>query len=424
MKKVLVIAYHYPPLGGGGVFRTLKFTKYLPKFGYQPYVLTVKNPMYGTKDPTLIEEIPPEAKVYRTFSFEHRILRAPRLLNINLKWFYMPDENIGWLPTAIVAGADLIKKENINVIYATSPVWTSLLIGWLLKKKMKKPLVIDFRDPWTDNLFIKYPTEVHELIERKFEEKVLAQADYVTTATDSIKNSFIERYPYLKSRIATITNGFDPDDFKNLRTYTNADKFRITFAGSIYDLLTAKPFLSAMKELIEENSELKEKMEAMFVGNYGKETPLLVKEFGLEENVKLVNYVPHKECLELMINSQALLLLITIESPGGEGILTGKLFEYLACRKPIIAIVPPNGLAAKIIKSLGAGAVIPPWDVPLIKNVLAKFYEQWTKGEPFRAGGDISNYSRKFLTRQLAQIFENVLSEKSNVQNGRLQLRG
>jgi glycosyltransferase involved in cell wall biosynthesis len=424
MKKVLLVAYHFPPLGGGGVFRTLKFTKYLPEFGYQPHVLTVKNTMHRTKDATLVRDIPPESKVYRTFSFEHRILRAPRLLDINLKWFYMPDENIGWLPTAVLAGAKIIKKENISVIYATSPIATSLLIGCFLKKKTKKPLVIDFRDPWTDNIFIKYPTEVHKFIERKMEEAVIAQADYVTAATDSIKNSLIERYPYLKSKIATITNGFDPDDFENLKTYNKADKFRITFAGSIYGLLTAKPFLLAMKELIEENSELKEKMEALFVGNYGKETPLLVKEFGLEDNVKLVKYVPHKECLELIMNSQALLLLITTESPEGEGILTGKLFEYLASRKPIIAIAPTNGSAAKIIKSLGAGAVVSPSNVPLLKKTLAAFYEQWTKGKMFRTEGDISNYSRNFLTQQLAHIFENVLREKAYVRNDKLHLRG
>jgi glycosyltransferase involved in cell wall biosynthesis len=411
MKKVLIIAYHYPPLGGGGVFRTLKFTKYLPRFGYQPYVLTVKNSMYGTKDPTLTEEIPPEAKVYRTFSFEHRILRAPRLLNINLKWFYMPDENIGWLPTAVFAGANIIKKENINVIYATSPVGTSLVIGCLLKKKTKKPLVIDFRDPWTNSLFINYPSELHAMIERKMEETVLTQADYVTVATDLIKSNFIERYPFVKSRIATITNGFDPDDFKNLKTHNKADKFRITFAGSIYGLLTAKPFLLAMKELMEENSEVKERMEALFVGNYGKETPPLVKELGLEENVQLVDYVPHRECLELIVNSQALLLLITVEGPEGESILTGKLFEYLASHKPILAIVPINGLAAKIIRSLGAGVVVSPSDVPQIKAALAALYKQWAKGESFKAEGDISKYSRKFLTQQLAQIFENV-SEK------------
>ena len=409
MKKVLLIAYHFPPLGGGGVFRTLKFTKYLPEFGYQPHVLTVKNPMYRTKDPTLVREIPSYAKVYRTFSFEHRILRVPRLLNINLKWFYMPDENIGWLPFGISTGAKLVKKENIDVIYATSPIWTSLLIGFFLKKKTKKPLVVDFRDPWTDNSFIRYPTKFHERFERKMEKIVLTQADYVTVATDSIKNTLIKKYPFLKSKIETVTNGFDPEDFKNLKIHEKTGKFRITYVGSIYGLLTAKPFLIALKELVKEKKEFREKVEAVFVGNYGRETPHLVRKFGLEENVRFIEYVPHRKGLEFMVNSQALLLLITVENSKGEGILTGKLFEYLASRRPIIAIAPENGLAANIIKSLNAGTVISPRKVQRIKKAIADFYEQWTEGKISTTPdntGNITRYSRKVLTHKLAKIFE------------------
>jgi glycosyltransferase involved in cell wall biosynthesis len=412
MKKVLLVAYHFPPLGGGGVFRTLKFTKYLPEFGYQPYVLAVKNPMYRTKDSTLVNEIPSDAKIYRTFSFEHRILRAPRLLNMNLKWFYMPDESIGWLPFAVSSGAKLIKKENISAIYATSPVWTSLLIGFFLKRKTKKPLVVDFRDPWTDNSFIRYPTKFHERFERKMEKAVLTQADYVTVATDSIKNTLIKKYPFIKSKIETVTNGFDPEDFKNLKIYKKTGKFTITYVGSIYGLLTAKPFLIALKELIEEKKEFREKLEVVFVGNYGKETPLLVRKFGLEENVRFIEYVPHRKSLEFMVNSQALLLLITIEGSKGEGILTGKLFEYLASRKPIIAIAPENGLAANIIKSLNAGTVISPRKVQRIKKAIADFYQQWIERKISTTPdntGDITRYDRKVLTRKLAQIFEKVI---------------
>jgi glycosyltransferase involved in cell wall biosynthesis len=412
LKKVLVVAYHYPPLGGGGVFRTLKFTKYLPKFGYQPYVLTVKNPMYGTRDPTLLKEIPPEVKIFRTFSFEHRILRAPRLLKINLKWFYTPDENIGWLPFAVSAGAKVIKKENIDLIYATSPLWTSLLIGFLLKKKTKKPLVIDFRDPWTDNPFTVYPTKIHESVETKMEEKVLTQADYIITAGDLIKNGLIERHPFIKQKIEVITNGFDPDDFKNLKIHKPTSKFGITYVGSIYGLLTARSFLLALKELTEEKIDLREKIEIMFVGKYGKETSLLVKKFGLEDIVKLTGYVPHKKCLELMLNSQALLLLITVEDPRGRGILTGKLFEYLASRKPIIAIAPENGAAANIIKSLKVGTVISPWNIPLIKNTIFEFYEKWKEREFSGTTSDITKYDRRFLTQRLGQIFEKVIHEK------------
>lgn len=408
MKKVLLIAYHFPPLGGGGVFRTVKFAKYLPEFGYQPIVLTVKNPMYDTKDLTLQGEIP-QTEVHRTFSFEHRIMRAPRLLNMNLKWFYTPDENIGWLPFGVSTGAKLVKKEKIDVIYATSPIWTSLLIGFFLKKKTKKPLAIDFRDPWTDNSFIRYPTKYHKWFERKMEKTVLSQADYVTVAFDSIKNALLKKYPILKSKITTITNGFDSEDFKNLRMHRKTGKFTITHVGSIYGLLTAKPFLLALKELVE-RKDFREKSEAVFVGNYGKETSFLVKKYGLEENVRFVEYVPHQISLEFMVDSQALLLLITMEGPKGEGMLPGKLFEYLASRKPIIAIAPENGLAANIIKSLNAGTVVSPRSVQDIRNAISNLYEQWKEGKTSVTTKmeNITVYDRKFLTHKLAQIFEKI----------------
>lgn len=412
MKKALLIAYHFPPLGGGGVFRTLKFTKYLPEFGYQPYVLTVKNPMYREKDTTLIKEIPVEAGIHRTFSFEHRILRVPRLLNINLKWFYMPDQNIGWLPFGAFTGAKLVKKENIDVIYATSPIWTSLLIGLLIKEKTKKPLLIDFRDPWTDNPFIKYPTKFQLSLERKMEKTVLTQADYVTVATDLMKTNLIRKYPFIKSKIETITNGFDPDDFKNLKIHKKTGKFTITYVGSIYGLLTAKPFLIALKELMEERKGFKEKVEVIFAGNCGKETPQLVREFRLEENVRFVGYVPHRKSLEFMVNAQALLLLITIEGLEGERILTGKLFEYLASRKPIIALVPENGLAANVIKSLNAGTVISPRDIQRIKKAITSYFDQWTEGTLSATTNDMRNvtlYNRKVLTGKLAQIFDKLI---------------
>jgi glycosyltransferase involved in cell wall biosynthesis len=409
MKKALLIAYHFPPLGGGGVFRTLKFTKYLPEFGYQPYVLTVKNPMYREKDPTLVKEIPVEAKIHRTFSFEHRILRVPRLLKINLKWFYIPDQNIGWLPFGVSAGAELVKKENIDVIFATSPIWTSLLIGLLVKKKTKKPLLVDFRDPWTDNPFINYPTKLHQRLERKMEKTVLTQADYVTVATDLIKNGLIRKYPFIESKIETITNGFDPDDFKNLKIHKKTGKFTITYVGSIYGLLTAKPFLTALKALVEEKKGFKEKVEAVFVGNCGKETPQLVKQLSLEENVRFVGYVPHRKGLEFMVNSHVLLLLITLEGSKGERILTGKLFEYLASRKPILALVPENGLAANVIKSLKAGTVVSPRDVQRVKKAIGNYFDQWVEGTLSAATDNASNitpYNRKFLTGRLAQIFD------------------
>jgi len=413
MKKVLVIAYHFPPLGGGGVFRTLKFVKYLPQFGSLPYVLTVKNPMYADKDPTLLKEIPPKVKVFRSFSFEHKVLWAPGKLKINLKWFYIPDIAIGWLPLTVRAGVKIIKKENIDIIYATCPFYTTLIIGFLLKRKTKKPLVIDFRDPWTDNPFAKYPTKLHENIEKKMEKKVLTYADYVIVAGDSLKNGLVRKYPFLKSKIEVIMNGFDPEDFKDLKMREPTNKFTITYTGSLYGIRTARPFLLALKELTEEKADLRKKLEIVFIGNYGKETPLLVKNFGLEDIVKLVKYVPHKECLELMVNSHALLLLITSKDPREREVLTGKLFEYLASQRPILAIAPENGAAAKIIKSLKAGTVVPPDNIQLIKQTILESYEKWKQGKLARTTIDITKYDRSFQTQRLAQIFERVATSFS-----------
>ncbi len=410
MNKALLVAYHYPPLGGPGVFRTLKFSKYLPKYNYQPFILTIKNPMYRLKDSSLMGEIPKNIKINRVFAFEHRILRVPRLLKLNLKWFYLPDEHIGWLLFAVFHGSKLIHREDIDVVFAPSPSYSTLLIGSLLKKKTKKPLVIDFRDPWINNSFIDYPTRFHEFIDARLEKYVLTQADYITVASDLIRDDIIKRYPFVKQKIETITNGFDSDDFKNLNQKNRSQKFRIVYTGSIYGQLTAKSFFIAIKELISEKPELKKKLEVIFVGNYGKETINLVNELKLKETVHLKGYVPHKKCIELIVNSDVLLLLITLLGSKGKEILTGKIFEYLASKKPIIAIVPQDGLASELIQKLDAGIIIPPRNVNLVKEAIIKFYNLWLNKKQIiiKNNNELQKYDGRLLTQKLSKIFEKV----------------
>ena len=407
MKKVLITAYHYPPLGGGGVFRSLKFSHYLPEFGYKPYVLTVKNPLLSQKDPLLMNEIPEEAEIFRTFSFEHKIFRAPRhFLNISLKWFFVPDENIGWIPTAVSKGKKLIKKNKINVIYASGPVWTTFLIGFLLKKKTKKPLVIDFRDPWTHNSNIKYPTKFHKFIEQKMEKAVVAEANYIIVVSDLIKDDIIKRYPFAASKIETLTNGFDPEDFKNLTSKKRSNKFTITYTGSIYGLRTARSFLIGLKELIIENEDLEKNIEVHFVGNYGNETACLVRELQLEKYVKLKENVSHTKCIDFLMSSDVLLLLITSKEN-----LTGKMFEYFASQKPIIAISPIDGLASKLIRSINAGIVIPPRNIELIKKAILLYYNRWINKKLLQSPNyseKIEKFNRKILTQRLSKIFDKV----------------
>jgi glycosyltransferase involved in cell wall biosynthesis len=419
MNKVLLIAYHFPPLGGGGVFRTLKFTKYLPEFGYQPYVLTVKNPMYRIKDPTLIGEIPPSAKVYRTFSFEQSILRAPRrLLGINLKWFYVPDENIGWLPSAVRQGEKIIKKANIDIVYATAPIFTSFLIGFLLKRKTGKPLVVDYRDPWTQNVFLEYPSKLHRRIDDKLEKFVLETTDHVIVTSDPMKHRLVEKYPFTKGKIDTITNGFDPEDFKNLTVKKDKEKFVIVYTGSLYGRRTGEKFFMAFRELIEGNPELETKIQVLITGLISKQDAFSIEKFGLKNVIKLLGYRSHKESLSLMANADVLLLIMSLEEMCNAkiGTLTipGKVFEYLGVKRPILAIVPP-GPAADIIRSTKTGVIVSPQDTGVIAQAILKLFQDWKNGTLEVLESDISKYDRRVLTQKLVNIFQQVqvnLTEK------------
>lgn len=410
MKKVLVIAYHYPPLGGGGVFRTLKFTKYLPEFGFQPYVLTVKNPMYRTKDPTLLREIPAVAKVYRTFSFEHRILRAPRLLHLNLKWFHIPDENTGWFPFAARQGKKIIEKENIDIIYATAPIKTSLLIGCWLKKKTGKPLVVDYRDPWTQNVFIKYPTKLHRRIEEKMEKLVLATADHVIVTTEPMRLKLVEKYPFIKGKIETITNGFDPDDFDGLTRRDSKEKFIITYTGYLYGLRTGKYFFTALKELLEEKTGMQSKIQVLFAGPPSRQASHFIEELGLQNVVKLLGYKSHRETLQLMVNSDVLLLIIAAEESydkkTGPLMVPGKIFEYFGAKRPILAVIP-KGIAAEMIRSTKTGVIVSPRDTGSIKQAILKLFQDWKKGKLVMES-NVFEYDRKVLTAKLAKVFQHV----------------
>jgi glycosyltransferase involved in cell wall biosynthesis len=411
MNKVLIVAYHFPPLSGGGVFRTLKFTKYLPEFGYQPHVLTVKNPRERTQDVTLFRELPAEAKVYRAFSFEHRILRLPRLLNINLKWFYIPEDNIGWLPFAVWRGEKIIRKENIDVLFATAPLFTSFLIGALLKRKTGKPLVVDYRDPWTQNIFIKYPTELHRKIEEKLEKFVLETADHVIVTAEPMKHRLIEKYPFTEGKIETITNGFDPDDFKNFTGSKGREKFVITYTGSLYGLRTGRQFFKAVKELLKEKPELRNQIQVLFVGHHSRQDRLLIEEFGLEHVITFLGYKSHQEALELMTSADVLLLIMSSKevSDAKTGPLTipGKIFEYLGAKRPILAIAP-SGTAADIIKSTKTGVVVPPQNTSVIAQTIFKMFQDWKDGTLKIAESDISKYERKGLTQKLAKVFHRV----------------
>lgn len=415
MKRVLVVAYHYPPVGEVGVFRTLKFTKYLPQFGFRPVVLTVKNRSVGARDATLLDEVPREAKVIATVSAEHRFLRAPSRLGINLKWFFVPDTHVGWLPFATHYGAAAIWKEDIDIIFATAPAFTSLLVGHALKKRTGKPLVLDYRDPWTQNAFTTYPTRLHRRLEEGMEGAVLRSADYVVTTTEEISQRLTRKYPFIRNRCETIPNGFDSDDFRGLERDASSDRFTITYTGTFYGLRTARYFLAALRNVADKNKHLQDRIRVVFAGPEDRHTVRLVQELGLQDIVELTGFISHRESLQLMMNADVLLLVMGGGEVVGNGMGTmmipGKTFEYLAARRPILTLAP-DGAVSDLVRATASGMVVPPESIGAIERAILDLFGRWQAGSLSMTSGDVSVFERRTLTARLAAVLESLCSDR------------
>ncbi|RPI70008.1 MAG: hypothetical protein EHM47_12900, partial [Ignavibacteriales bacterium] len=378
-KKVLVIAYLFPPVGGSGVQRSSKFVKYLPQFGWHPLVLTVKEPYDFYSDESLMNDVTGNCTIYRTISIEpmkwvrkflkkkwqkklsgenkkEKTTLKPGFL-VKLKTYLLfPDNEILWLPFAVIRGIKLIRRERPPVIFSTASPFTDHLIALILVKIFKLPWVADFRDLWVDRP--NFPKNKFRLfIDRKLEKSVIEHADCIITATSLMAERFNELYP--GGKYITITNGYDEDDFNHLTELTPpGDEFRITYTGIFNKEQNPQLIFSALKKLIEESHEVKEKLKLRFVGQLDNPGDLEnishFKKLELEKYSDLIPYKPHNEIIREMLEGTILLLFVG-EYPHNEGILTGKIFEYLRAGRPILAVVPPDGLAAEVIRNTNAG---------------------------------------------------------------------
>ena len=427
-KKVLFIAYYFPPLGMGGVQRAAKFAKYLPLFGWKPFVLTVKDVQYWAKDPSLLEELPSEVKVTRTGSFDplrisfilKNLFRKRKQKDKSVKghtvrrsklssWFFFPDSKIGWLPFALFAGLKLAREEKIDLIFTTSPPPSLHLVGYLLKLLTGKPWVADFRDPWIGFHYEDYPTPFHLWLKNRLIKKISENADGIVSINHKISQKFFSFNPFIKN-IRIIPNGYDEPDF-DLPSPVKSDLFIIAYLGTFSPDHDPEPFLSGLKNLLHERKMPKEKIKFIHIGLcMGIDFDRLVKEYDLSDVVERRGYLPHKEALACLQNA-SLLLLTTSQTPGAEMISTSKLFEYMPLKKPILAIVPPQGAAADVISSLNLGKVVSTSDPMGIRRELLSFFSDWEKGGLSLNADEekIKMFSRKFLTSQLASLFDEII---------------
>lgn len=366
---ILVITYYWPPSGGAGVQRWLKFCKYLPDFGVQPIVLTVdeRQASYPQIDNTLCEEIPSNLHIVKTKTKEilrfYRHLsptgelphtgfgneKQPTLLQKISRFirgnFFLPDPRRGWNKYAYKEACHLIEEENITTVVTTSPPHSTQLIGLRLKRQYPHiKWVADLRDPWTDIYYNKelYQTTLAKLYNAYLERKVLENADQVITVSDDCRRNF-ESKTNKSILIKVIPNGYDETDFLQENSRKKTDKFIISYIGSLSPLYETKTFVAALQQL---PNAVKEKLKLRFVGGAYANLVAQLDKIGIE--IEWLGYATHKNAISYMQAADMLLLLLP-DQPENKGILTGKLFEYMASGKPVLMIGFPDGDAAKIL---------------------------------------------------------------------------
>lgn len=428
MDKLLYITYYWPPSGGPGVQRSLKFVRYLPSEGFTPVVLTVdpRQAYYPLTDETLMSEISPDTVVVRTPTSEpFRFYEAiggkrkmpkpgfagegkPGLLQIAFRAIrgnlFVPDPRMGWNKYLLPAALHQIEKNNPAAILTSSPPHSTQLAGLRLKKLTGLPWIADLRDPWTD---IYYYSEFRHLpwVKRKdaaYERAVLEQADAVVVVSDAIKRLFAAKSEKIDpAKIHVLPNGYDPLDFEGYAA-EEPEEYTIAYTGTISENYNIRSFILAVSQLLASSHDLKLKINLT-----GKISPAVtdaLKRAGLQNYYALQDYLPHREAIAEMQSAHLLLLAIPQISEN-HGILTGKLFEYMATGNKILGIGPVEGDAADLLKQTGTGRMFDYDDSNGMAAFIRQHYNEWKEGRIQRMVPElVLSFSRPALTAKLSGI--------------------
>ena len=416
MKKVLVITYYWPPSGGAGVQRWVKFVKYFKDQNINPYIISVDSNFasYPVIDNSLINDIPENTNVYLTktnepysiykkinnnqtpfagFANEGRPNFFQKIARFIRGNFFIPDSRKGWNDFAYKKAVEVLEKEKIDTVITTSPPHSTQIIGLKLKETLNIKWIADLRDPWTDIYYYKFMlhTKWAKRKDLNYEKSVIEKSDNIVVVSDSIKQLLINKSNLIQeSKIHVIPNGFDEDDF-SVSSKNKNSKFKLSYVGTI---TKDYPLESIKKSITNLNINLE------FTGKADEPTKYL-----LNEIADFNNHVKHKESINLLLASDMLLLVIP-KIDNNKGILTGKLFEYLGARKPILCIGPIDGDAAKIIQECKAGKTFDYSD----ENGIREFIESCMLNEFIFENKNHLNYTRRNLTKTLSKI----LNDKVN----------
>ncbi|SHL23543.1 glycosyltransferase family 4 protein [Flavobacterium chilense] len=424
-KKLLIITYYFPPAGGPGVQRWLKFVKYLPEFDIQPIVYVPENPTYPIIDEGLVGQISEKAIVLKNriwepyqlasiFSknktkkissgiFPHK--KKQTFLDKTFLWvrgnLFIPDARVFWVKPSVSYLENYIKENNIDTIVTSGPPHSLHLIGLELKEKLNVKWFADFRDPWTTIGYHKalrlsdYAASKH----KNLEHKVLNSADTIIVTSKTTKTEF---QAITNKPISVITNGYD---IENVEKQTLDTKFTLAHIGSFLSDRNPRFLWESLVELLQEVPDFKSHLEIKLIGAVSQEVLDSISEFHLNDYLNLLGYVSHHEAIAHQKKSQVL-LLIEINSEDTKSIIPGKLFEYMVSNRPIIAIGPQGSDFADIIKETNTGVFFDYSEKEKLKSVILDFYNQFLEGRLQANGVGLQQYSRKNLTKQLAQLIK------------------
>lgn len=424
-KKLLIITYYFPPAGGPGVQRWLKFVKYLPEFGVQPIVYVPENPTYPIVDEGLVKEVSDQVIViknkiiepYQLASFfsknkTKRIAsgifpnkKKQSLLDKAFLWvrgnLFIPDARVLWVKPSVSFLEKYIVENNIDTIVTSGPPHSLHLIGLELKQKLNIKWFADFRDPWTTIGYHKslrlssYAAKKH----KRLEHQVLNTADTILVTSKTTKAEFQE---ITSKPIEVITNGYDVE---NVEKQTLDTKFTLAHIGSFLSERNPLFLWECLVELLQEIPEFKQHLEIKLIGAVSQEVLETISKYKLDDYLNNLGYVSHMEAVAHQKKSQVL-LLIEINSEDTKSIIPGKLFEYMVSNRPIIAIGPKGSDFSDIITQTNTGVFFDYSEKMKLKSVILDFYNQFLEGKLQSNGVGLQQYSRKNLTKQLAQLIK------------------
>lgn len=436
-RAVLFVSYYFPPAGGSGVQRVLKFVKFLPSFGWRPIVLTARDADYPTLDPTLLDEVPSEARVVRSRIFEpYAVYRrltgksnvshldvailtrgeqgqrpAERLAEWVRRTFFIPDARIGWLPFAVATGLPLARSREVRVIVSSAPPYTCHLIGYWLHRLTGKPWVADFRDSWVDWVSAPKRRGLARRVDLALEGLVLRKASRVVTVSHGVREDLLGRHPECRdSRWSLIYNGYDADDFVGIQPTPRDERMTFLYSGSLYGPRHPGTLLRGLEELRRSAPELVRQLRFRFVGRIAEPIGEEI-ERTLGDSAQILDYLPHRQAVAELLAADVAVLIID-DMPASKGVLTGKLFEYIGARKPILALSPPEGEAARLILQNRCGWVVAPGDVQGAARTIRSAYDAWRNGALPRPSVEFAaRFERRALTKQLASLLDELAAE-------------